>query len=237
MSNLLLLFHPHLEEADALRCFAYENIVLVPNGPILTLVGEGEDPWKRYVRVYKSSNDDVMNYFRCALTGHHYIEIRGKFASNIAVLIHSAHAAANLPQVILMSTIVEAVEGADDAYSKIDFATGLCIGSLTVAPEIVQAWETLLKDEEVRVAIVERLGYRTLPEIATLVEALAERETDAERKPVLTQSAKIYRTLVEIGPGDEALARFKDEQLSPYNRQLLELGAPGDRFFSPDENA
>lgn len=237
MSERLLLLHPHLVEADALRCLAYQTLVLVPNGPFLTFAGESEDAWRRRVRVYRSSSGAVVNYFRCALTGHHYVDIRGPLAVNIAVLISSALAAADLPRVVLMSAIVEAVEDATDAYSKVDFATGLCIGSLTATPEVVAAWTTLLEDEEVRLAVAERLAYRTLPEIATLVETFAARDTDPQRQPVLEQFARIYRTLVEIGPGDGALARFAGEQLSPYKRQLLEIGAPGARFYSPDASA
>lgn len=234
MSNRVRLFHPSLQEVDALRCLAYEKLVHIPNGPFLTRVGEGEDAWRRYVRVYKSNRDDAVNYYRCAMTGHHYVEIRGEFSVNIEILIGSAQVAAGLPRAVLMSTIVEAVDEATDAYSKIDFATGLCIGSLTATPEVVQAWTKLLEDEEVRVAVAERLGYRTMPEIAALVADFAARETDPARKPALDQFARIYQTLVEIGPGDAALARFESEQLSPYNRQLLKVGAPGSRFFPPD---
>jgi|GEM_PF-3725508 len=231
MSNQVLLLHPLLQEADALRCLAYEKLVLVPNGPYLTRVGEGEDPWRRYVRVYKSNTGDAVNYYRCSLTGHHYVEIRGEYSVNIEIFIHAAHAAADLHRVVLMSTIVEAVDQVTDAYSKVDFATGLCIGSLTATPEVVQAWTKLLEDEEVRVAVAERLAYRTMPEIAALVGDFAARETDPARKPALDQFARIYQTLVEIGPGDAALARFEGEELSPYNRQLLQIGAPGSRFY------
>jgi hypothetical protein len=237
MHNSVLLFHPHLQEADALRCLTYHDLVLVPNGPYLTLVGEGEDAWRRRVRVYRSSSGAAANYVRCALTGHHYVDVRGPLDVNIQVFIHSALAAADLPRVVLMSQIVEAVESATDAYSKIDFATGLCIGTLTATPEVVGAWTKLMEDEQVRVAVAERLAYRTMPEIAELVGAFADRETDPARKAHLDQFARIYRTLVEIGPGDAALARFAGEELSPYNRQLLQIGAPGARFYSPDDGA
>jgi hypothetical protein len=234
MSDEILFLHPHLEEADALRCMAFHELVFILNGPYLTLVSEGQDGWRRHIRVYRSSPGGAVNYVRCGLTNHHYVEIRGPLAVNIQVLIHSALAAADLPRAVLMSTIVEAVDSATDAYSKIDFATGLCMGSLTATPEIVAAWTRLLEDEEVRVAVAERLSYRAMPEIVTLVEAFAERETDPERKPLLDQFARVYRTLLEIGPGDEALARFAGEELPPFPRRLLEIGAPGSRFYWPD---
>jgi hypothetical protein len=234
MSDEILFLHPRLGEADALRCLAFHELVFIMNGPRLTLVGEGEDAWRRHIRVYRCSTGEAVNYVRCGLTGHHYVELRGPAATAIKMYISSAHTAARLHLPVLMSHLVEAVEGADSAYSRIDFATGLCMGSLTATPEVVAAWSELLEDEEVRVAVAERLSYRTLPEIAALVEAFAGRETDPERKPFLDQFARVYRTLVEIGPGDAALARFAGEELPPYPRQLLQIGAPGSRFYFPD---
>jgi hypothetical protein len=234
MSDQILFLHPRLEEVDALRCIAFHELVFILHGPYLTLVSEGQDPWRRHIRVYRASTGDAVNYVRCGLTNHHYVDIRGPIAQNLWIHIIAAHTAARLHRPVQMSDIVEAVDGATDAYSKIDFATGLCMGSLTATPEIVAAWTRLLEDEEVRVAVAERLSYRTMPEIVTLVEEFAERETDPERKPLLDQFARVYRTLLEIGPGDEALARFAGEELPPFPRRLLEIGAPGSRFYWPD---
>jgi hypothetical protein len=235
MSDEVLFLHPRLEEADALRCIAFHDLVFIMNGPRLTLVGEGEDAWRRHIRVYQCSTGKVaVNYVRCGLTKHHYVELRGPSAASIRMYIISAHTAARLHLPVYMYDLVKAVDSLTDAYSKIDFATGLCMGSLTATPEVVAAWTRLLEDEEVRVAVAERLSYRTMPEIATLVETFAERETDPVRKPFLDQFARVYRTLVEIGPGDAALARFAGEELPPFPRQLLQIGAPGSRFYLPE---
>jgi hypothetical protein len=234
MSDEILFLHPRLEEADALRCLAFHDLVFIMHGPRLTLVNEGQDPWRRHIRVYRSSTGDAVNYVRCGLTNHHYVEIRGPIAQTLKIHISSAHTAGRLHLPIWLHTLLEAVKDVTDAYSKIDYATGICMATLTATPEVLAAWTNLLEDEEVRVAVAERLSYRTMPEIAALVESFAERETDSTRKLHLDQFARVYRTLVEIGPGEAALARFAGEELPPFPRRLLEIGAPGSRFFWPD---
>jgi hypothetical protein len=231
----LNLFHPELTEADALRCLAYEKLFLYPiKGPLLSLLEEGTDGWRRHVRIYRSSKGDVVNYFRCELTGHHYAEARGPYANNILIFIHAALAAADLPRCILVETLVSAIDAGLEPGARIWCADALCISALPVTPEILHGLTKLLEDESTRVAVAERLSYRASPEIAALVEGVAQAETDPQRKAHLTEFAEVYRTLADIGHGDAAVARFQGRTLSPFMQQLLAIGPLGGNFYGPD---
>jgi hypothetical protein len=229
-----VLFHPELTEPDALRCLAYEQLVHVPNGPYLSLVDELEDRWRRHVRVYRSSGGDVVNYFRCSLTGHHYVEALGPYAVNVIVLIHSALSAADLPRCVMVTTLLTAIDAGLEPAARIWCADALCISALPITPEIVRGLTTLLADEATRLAVAERLCYRASPEIAALVGGVADAETNPERKAVLTEFAEVYRTLAEVGHGDHAVARFQGRSLSRFMHQLLALGPLGGNFYTPD---
>lgn len=237
MDRPFVLFHPELTEQDALRCLAYEKLVFVPNGPYLPLIDEGPERWRRHVRIYRSTGGDVVNYFRCSLTGHHYAEARGPYAVNVIVLIHSALAAADLPRCILVDTLLAAVDAGLEPPARIWCADALCISALPVTPEIERGLTKLLADESTRLAVAERLSYRASPQLAALVEGVAKAETDPGRKAVLTEFAEVYRTLAEVGHGDPAVARFRGRTLSPFMQQLLAFGPLGMNFSSPDAPA
>lgn len=235
MEREVVLFHPVLTEQDALRCLAYQDLVFIPRGaPVLTLLEEATDAWQRRVRIYQSSTGDVVNYFRCGLTGHHYVEARGPNLTVLVILIHAAFAAADLPRAVLVEHLLAAIDGGLDANDRISVADALCIWALPVTPEILGGLTKLLTDDTTRVAVAERLSYRAAPEIAALVERVANAETDPERKGYLAEFAEVYRTLAEIGHGEAAVARCQGRVQSPFMQRLLEIGPIGGNFYGPD---
>lgn len=228
MIESVILFHPMLDPAEALECLDYDDWVLVPNGPLLSAVGDVTDAWGRRVRLLRSDDGDLVNFVACGLTGLYFAHARGPRALNVTTLTGAALVASERPRLGLQDLV-----GALDApVPRAELASALAVQVLEATPETNDVFARLLAEPEHRVAVAERLAYRCLPEQVTLVERAAADEDDPERRGWLDLYARAFRAILDLGPGAAALERVADHDRSPVVTRLLAVGPPGGLFVT-----